>query len=219
MSSWAPLKMECHQAKTTCYHQTVLNSLQKPLWCHQAAKKSEAVAVNCSGGSGRTGAVISSHYHLSLHFGDRCNVFPHLFIPCWWFPNKAILSFWSYLVILLKQISDVTLPCQINCIDLKKFHIHDTKLLLFLVKHCFPDEDSKLNLDGDFILSLCLLWCWLMINFSFSNADCDQDNDDKVLFSVSDAEYEDDKILFSVSDADYEDDEVLFLFLRCWLLI
>ena len=58
-----------------------------------------------------------------------------------------------------------------------------------------------------------------MINFSFSNADCDQDNDDKVLFSVSDAEYEDDKILFSFSDADYEDDEVLFLFLRCWLLI
>ena len=30
-----------------------------------------------------------------------------------------------------------------------------------------------------------------MINFSFFNADCDQDNDDKVLFSVSDAEYED----------------------------
>ena len=57
-----------------------LNSLQKPLWCHQAAKKSEAVAVNCSGGSGRTGAVISSHYHLSFHFGDRCNFFSIIFL-------------------------------------------------------------------------------------------------------------------------------------------
>ena len=80
LSSWAPLKMECHQAKATYKYQTVLNSLQKPLWCHQAAKKSEAVAVNCSGGSGRTGAVISSHYHLSFHFGDRCNFFSIIFL-------------------------------------------------------------------------------------------------------------------------------------------
>ena len=105
---WAPLKMECHQAKATYNHQTVLNSLQKPLWCHQAAKKSEAVAVNCSGGSGRTGAVISSHYHLSFHFGDRCNFFSIIFLfhvgdsptmptsLMWHCHAKWIASIWNF---------------------------------------------------------------------------------------------------------------------------
>ena len=157
MSSWAPLKMECHQAKTTCYHQTVLNSLQKPLWCHQAAKKSEAVAVNCSGGSGRTGAVISSHYHLSFHFGDQYNFFSIMF--SFHVSDSPTRPFWA-LVILGHAVEtnlwcDIAMPNKWHWSEI--FHIHDSKLLLFLVKHCYSDEDNNLNLAGDFILSLCLL--------------------------------------------------------------